>query len=63
MLVVSRQVTWAMDGIATNIITYDSGVLMGLGGISFQLVMWGCGHAWHSPDYVNSLDPLFPSTS
>ena len=62
-LVVYRPVTCSMDWIATNIFTYDSGVLMDIGSISFQLVLGGCGHVWRSPDYVNTPDPLFPSTS
>ena len=37
MLVVYHPVTWAMPGIAENVITRAYWVLMDLGGISFQL--------------------------
>ena len=38
MIVVSHSVTCAMDGIAPNMITLASAVLMDLGSISFHLV-------------------------
>ena len=52
-LLVSLPVTWAMDGIVYNVITYASGFPRDPGVIFLQLVLGRCGHIWRSPNYVD----------